>query len=433
MSDASRTAPAEAAGREQEALMGKTLQAETALRSWPAEGWTRVPFWVYTDPAIFEREMEKFFYGPTWNYVALDCEVPEPGSFKRSWIGTRQVIVVRQKDGGIGVLENRCAHRGARVCWQNRGQVDSFTCPYHQWNFALDGKLQGVPLKRGALGKGGMPPDFDVKQHGMNALSVHNEGGAVFASFHPSPPSFADYCGPQMHGYVKRLFHGRPLKLLGYNRQLIPANWKMYIENLKDPYHATLLHSFLITFGLWRADTQSETIPTEGGRHGIMISMNVGKKESDATSEIKRFKNKLELADKDSVTPMREFDDGKVVGLTLFPSVVLHQQANTLGMRHIIPRSTGEFELAWTYYGYADEDPALTRLRLRHMNLYGPAGFVAMEDGEVMSECQLGATDYGHRLAVLEMGGRETEPQDHMVTEVLIRAFYRWYREEMEL
>jgi anthranilate 1,2-dioxygenase large subunit len=288
-----------------------------------------------------------------------------------------------------------------------------------------------VPLKRGALGKGGMPADFDVKQHGMNTLSVHNEGGAIFASFATDPPSFADYCGPEMLGYVKRLFHGRPLKLLGYNRQLIPANWKMYIENLKDPYHATLLHSFLITFGLWRADTQSESIPTEGGKHGIMISRNVGKKESAATSEIARFKNKLELIDKDSVTPIREFDDGKVVGLSLFPSVVLHQQANTLGMRHIIPKNTGEFELAWTYYGYADEDPAITRLRLRHMNLYGPAGFVAMEDGEVMSECQLGAHEYGHRVAVLEMGGRDTAPQDHMVTEVLIRAFYQYYRETM--
>jgi anthranilate 1,2-dioxygenase large subunit len=413
--------------------MGKTLQAETATRTWPEEGWTRIPFWVYTDPGLFEREMDRFFYGPTWNYVALDCEVPEPGAFKRSWIGQRQVIVVRKADGDIAVLENRCAHRGARVCWQNKGRVDSFTCPYHQWNFALDGKLQGVPLKRGALGKGGMPADFDTSQHAMKSLRVHNEGGAIFATFDPSAPSFADYCGPQMHGYVKRLFGGRPLKLLGYNRQLIPSNWKMYIENLKDPYHATLLHSFLITFGLWRADTQSETIPTEGGKHGIMISRNVGKKESDATSEIKRFKNKLDLADKDSVTPMREFDDGKVVGLSLFPSVVLHQQANTLGMRHIIPKGVDSFELAWTYYGYADEDPALTRLRLRHANLYGPSGYVAMEDGEVLVECQQGASGYGHRQAVLEMGGRDVEPQDHMVTEVLIRAFYKWYREEMAL
>jgi anthranilate 1,2-dioxygenase large subunit len=413
--------------------MGKTLQAETAARTWPQEGWTRVPYWVYTDPAIFAREMDTFFYGPSWNYVALDCEVPEPGSFKRSWIGERQVVVVRDKDDSIHVLENRCAHRGARVCWTNKGQVDSFTCPYHQWNFALDGKLQGVPLKRGALGKGGMPADFDTRQHAMKSLSVHVEGGSIWASFDPAPPSFADYCGPDMLGYVQRLFHGRKLRLLGYNRQLIPANWKMYIENLKDPYHATLLHSFLITFGLWRADTQSETIPTQGGRHGIMISRNVGKKESAATGEIKRFKNQLELADKDSVTPLREFDDGKVVGLSLFPSVVLHQQANTLGMRQIVPKGVDSFELAWTYYGYADDSPELARLRLRHMNLYGPAGYVAMEDGEVMSEAQLGATGYGHRCAVIEMGGRDVEPQDHMVTEVLIRAFYKWYREEMGL
>ena len=70
-----------------------------------------------------------------------------------------------------------------------------------------------------------------------------------------------------------------------------------------------------------------------------MISRNVGKKESAATSEIKRFKNKLDLIDKDSITPRREFEDGKVVGLSLFPSVVLHQQANTLGMMIASPDS----------------------------------------------------------------------------------------------
>jgi anthranilate 1,2-dioxygenase large subunit len=161
----------------------------------------------------------------------------------------------------------------------------------------------------------------------------------------------------------------------------------MYIENLKDPYHATLLHSFLITFGLWRADTQSESIPTEGGKHGIMISRNVGKKtETTGTGEIKRLKNAMVLADMDTVTPRQEFDDGKVIGLSLFPSVVLHQQANTLGMRHIIPKGPHSFELCWTFYGYADEDAALTRLRLRHANLYGPAGYVAMEYGEVLVE-----------------------------------------------
>jgi anthranilate 1,2-dioxygenase large subunit len=135
----------------------------------------------------------------------------------------------------------------------------------------------------------------------------------------------------------------------------------------------------------------------------------------------------------DSVTPRREFEDGKVVGLCHFPTVVLHQQANTLGMRHIIPKGVDSFELSWTYYGYEDEDEAMTRLRVRHANLYGPAGYVAMEDGEVLAESQLGTHGYEHRAAVVEMGGRDVAPQDHMVTEVMIRAFYKHYREALGL
>ena len=257
--------------------MGKSIGAETPIRAWPKEGWTRIPFWIYTDPDLYKRELDTFFYGQTWNYVALDCEVPEAGSFKRSWIGERQVVVVRGEDNKIHVWENRCAHRGARVAWQNKGRVESFTCPYHQWNFALDGKLQGVPLRRGVLGKGGMPPDFDSSEHKLAPLRVHVEGGSIWASFSNDGPSFADYCGPDLFALMQRMFPGKGLRLLGYTRQLIDSNWKMYMENLKDPYHATLLHSFLITFGLWRADSQSESIPTEGGRHGIMTSRNVGK------------------------------------------------------------------------------------------------------------------------------------------------------------
>ncbi len=409
-----------------------TVGMPSAQRNWPQEGWTRVPFWVYTDPEIYQRELETFFYGPTWNYVALECEIPEKGSYKRSWIGERQVVVVRGENDQVHVWENRCAHRGARVCWKNKGKEESFTCPYHQWNFGLDGKLQGVPLKRGVLKQGGMPADFDNSQHGLKALSVHVEGGSIWASFSPDPLPFAEYCGEEVITNLRRQFPGKKLTLLGYNRQLIPGNWKLYFENLKDPYHATLLHSFLITFGLWRADTQSQSIPGDSG-HSVMVSRNVGKKKADANAEIARFKEALELHDLDTVTPRTEFDDGKVVAITHFPSAVIHQQANTFGMRHVIPKGTDSFELAWTFFGYEDDDDEMTRLRVRHANLYGPAGYVAMEDGEVLSESQHGAHHYGHRAAVVEMGGRDVEKQEHMVTEVLIRAFYKHYRELMGL
>jgi anthranilate 1,2-dioxygenase large subunit len=395
--------------------MEEPLNKANNDRAWPKEGWSRVPFWVYTDPDLYKRELDLFFYGRSWNYVALECEIPEKGSFKRSWIGERQVVVVRGENDSVHIWENRCAHRGARLCWKNKGKEESFTCPYHQWNFALDGKLQGVPLKRGVLKKGGMPPDFDNTTHSLTKLQVHVENGTIWASFHSNPPLF-----------------GRKLKLLGYNRQLIPSNWKLYIENLKDPYHATLLHSFLITFGLWRADTQSESLPTVSG-HSLMMSRNVGKKKTDVNDGMTRFKDSLDLHDKDSVTPLREFDDGQVVAITHFPSVVVHQQANTFGMRHIIPKGIDSFELAWTFFGYEDDSEEMTRLRIRHANLYGPAGYVAMEDGEVLSESQAGAHHADAFNAVLEMGGRDVEPQDHMVTEVLIRAFYKHYREAMGL
>jgi anthranilate 1,2-dioxygenase large subunit len=410
--------------------MGKSLNAETGQRVWPKEGWTRIPYWVYTDPDLYRRELDLFFYGRSWNYVALECEVPEKGSYKLSWIGERQVVVVRGENDQIHVWENRCAHRGARLCWKKKGKEASFTCAYHQWNFALDGKLQGVPLKRGVLKKGGMPPDFDNAEHGLTRLQVHLEGGTIWASFHPDPLPFEEYSGAEVMTNIRRQFPGRKLRLLGYNRQLIQSNWKLYFENLKDPYHATLLHSFLITFGLWRADTQSESIPVGEG-HSIMVSRNVGKKTADAGGEIARFKDALNLNDSDTVTPRNEFEDGKVVAITHFPSVVVHQQANTFGMRHIIPKGVDSFELAWTFFGYEDDDAEMTRLRVRHANLYGPAGYVAMEDGEVLSESQNGAHHADDFSAVLEMGGRDVAPQDHMVTEVLIRAFYKYYREAM--
>src|SRR3546814_16222018 len=93
-------------------------------RRWPKEGHTRIPNWVYTEPGVFRKEMDVFFGGKTWNYVGLDCEVPEPGCYKRNWIGDRPVIMVRTQTGEVTVLENRCAHRRAQICWRNTGQVE---------------------------------------------------------------------------------------------------------------------------------------------------------------------------------------------------------------------------------------------------------------------------------------------------------------------
>jgi anthranilate 1,2-dioxygenase large subunit len=105
------------------------LGGGTAIRRWPEEGIGRIPNWVYTDPEIFARELDRIFGGPSWLYACLEAEIPNPGDFKRSRLGTREVVAVRGEDGAIRVHVNRCAHRSMQFCSANRGHVKEFMCP----------------------------------------------------------------------------------------------------------------------------------------------------------------------------------------------------------------------------------------------------------------------------------------------------------------
>ncbi|MDB6000980.1 MAG: putative aromatic-ring-hydroxylating dioxygenase, alpha subunit, partial [Rhizobacter sp.] len=220
---------------------------------WDTDGTSRIPFMAYIGGAQHEKELERFFYRKHWCYVGLEAEIPNPGDFKRTVIGERSVLLVRDAKGGINVVENVCAHRGMEFCRERHGNRKGFVCPYLQWSYTLQGDLLGVPFRRGVKqdGKfnGGMPEDFNTAEHGLNKLKVATRGGVVFASFDPEVESLEDFMGPAILGYFDRLFNGRKLTLLGYNRQRIPGNWKLMQENIKDPYHPGLLHTWFVTFG----------------------------------------------------------------------------------------------------------------------------------------------------------------------------------------
>ena len=215
--------------------------ADGPPRSWPGDDTSRIPFWAYTRDDVYQRELERLFYKAHWCYVGLEAEVPMPGDFIRTVIGERSVILVRDADGQLNVVENRCAHRGMRFCRAKSGNRADFICPYHQWSYSLKGDLQGVPLKRGVRQEGqwlgGMPADFKNSEHGLTRLRVAARGGVVFASFDADVEPFEDFMGSAMLGYFDRLFNGRKLTLLGHSRQRIPGNWKLMQENIKDPYH----------------------------------------------------------------------------------------------------------------------------------------------------------------------------------------------------
>ena len=160
-----------------------------------------------------------------------------------------------------------------------------------------------MPFRRGVKqdGKvnGGMPKEFKTEDHGLNKLKVATRGGVVFASFDHEVESFEDYLGPDILSYFDRLFNGRKLTILGYNRQRIHGNWKLMQENIKDPYHPGLLHTWFVTYGLWRADNKSELKMDEQFRHAAMISTRgTGGAKADVTQGVTSFKKNMEIQDK---------------------------------------------------------------------------------------------------------------------------------------
>lgn len=407
---------------------------------WESEGTSRIPFWAYTDEALYKKELERFFYDNHWCYVGLEAEIPNPGDFKRTVIGERSVIMTRDLEGGINVIENVCAHRGMQFCRERSGNKKELVCPYHQWNYSLKGDLQGVPFLRGVKRdgqvQGGMPKEFKTKENHLNKLRVATRGGVVFASFNHDIESFEDFLGPEILGYFDRLFNGRKLTILGYNRQRIPGNWKLMQENIKDPYHPGLLHTWFITYGLWRADNKSSLRMDDKHRHAAMISTRGNAQaKNEVTSGVTSFKESMEIKDKRLLDIVHEpwWGEPTAVMMTIFPSVIFQQQVNSVSTRHIQPSGPGAFDFVWTHFGFEDDTPEMTQRRLVQANLFGPAGFVSADDGEVIEFSQSGFEQKPYHRAVAELGGYGVEDTEHMVTETLIRGMYEYWRKVMEV
>ncbi len=408
----------------------------TQTLDWPAADCSRVPYPVFYRQDVFDREQQRLYRGDVWNYLALEAEIPKPGDFKRTYVGKTPVVVTRDQDGNLNAFVNRCAHRGAIVQREERGNQADFRCIYHQWCYDHKGDLLGLPYRKGVKGVGGYPADFDVKQHSLEKLHVSSYRGLIFATYSNSVEPIEEYLGESLRGFLDSRFR-KPIKVLGNMRQTIPSNWKLYYENVKDAYHAGLLHLFHASFGIYRSTQKGGCLMNDRKHSSVLYNIggDYDKKEARKHYEgQEKFDEGYDLADP---AFMRVYDDhGDGVAnmiMSIFPSLVVQQIHNTFATRHIRPRGPDSFELYWTYLGYEDDDEELTRHRLRQANLVGPAGYISMEDGEATSLVQQAIThaDDGH--SVIELGGRgPIEDTDYLVTEVPMRGFWKEYTRVMD-
>ena len=404
-------------------------------RTWPSEGATRVPYWVYQDEDLYREEQAKIWRGDTWSYLCLEAELPAPKSFVTAFVGDMPVVVTRDARGELHAWENRCAHRGALVCMQPRGSAERFSCIYHNWTYDHAGNLTSVAFRKGIGGKGGMPADANPESQAPKQFRIETIGGLVFGSLSQDVPPLETYVGPEVLPRLKRVLK-KPLKVLGAYTQVLPNNWKLYMDNTKDTYHASLLHLFFTRFRINRLTQGGGVFVSQDGAHHCTYTEMI-EDQGDAYERggmRSAGTEKFSLENPEVLQQVDEFGDRVSIQiLTLFPGFVLHQIRNSLAARQVVPKGVGRTELHWTLFGFADDDEDMTRRRLLQANLVGPAGFISMEDGAATGFVQRGVAGSPERASVIEMGGAGVGSGDSRLTETAVRGLWKAWRRHMQI
>jgi anthranilate 1,2-dioxygenase large subunit/terephthalate 1,2-dioxygenase oxygenase component alpha subunit len=408
------------------------MAATSQYKAWPEAGLTRVPYWVYQDADLYRDEMASIFHGRTWNFLCLDAELPAPNTYRLSEVGDMPVVVTRDAEGVLHAFENRCAHRGSILAHKPAGAAREIACVYHNWTYDLTGKLTGVAFRRGIKGSGGMLPDAEPESNAPRRLVVENFHGLVFGTLAADMPPVAQYLGADVAAKVRRVMKG-PVKPLGGYSQMLPNNWKLYMENVKDTYHASLLHLFFTTFRINRLSQRGGVIVGgDGGCHVSYTITDAAKSDEYEKAGMRSAATGFELEAPQLLNSVDEIGDGVSVQIIgVFPGFVLQQIKNCLAVRRVVPRGLHSTELFWTAFGYTDDDEKLLNLRLAQANLIGPSGFISMEDGAATGFVQRGVIAAGDFDAVVEMGGRDVATNESRVTETSVRGFWQAWRARM--
>lgn len=403
----------------------------------------RVAGTLYSDPALFEREMDRIFHR-TWVWVAHESEIAKAGDFKMAWVGRRPVIVTRDRRGGINVLLNRCRHRGASVCETPKGNGNGFTCPYHAWSYALDGTLRGIPYPEG------YEDVVEKKDLPLQRLRVGTYAGMIFASFDPDIEPLEDFLGGARL-WIDRFMKqgaGYPIKVQGEHRFRFNGNWKIQLENTTDWYHFPIVHrSWMSSVDAETASMLSimtdETAVTHALGNGHSVSVSVAEHADldvdDGAEKLQdRFGHIVEELSKDmppeKVRRIVRSLHGAGFNLNLFPNVAMSMAF----FRVLRPLSVAETEIRHVALGLDGGPEIVNRERLRiHEHFQGPFGFGSPDDAEAWNRVQRGVAGGAEMPILVNRGLGREKPDDlgqatsHATDETGMREAYAMWKRMM--
>jgi benzoate/toluate 1,2-dioxygenase alpha subunit len=346
---------------------------------------------VYTDPALFEMELERLFHRG-WVYVGHTSEVAQPGSFKTTRLGRRPLLLSRDEAGALHVLLNVCRHRGATVCREATGQAASFACPYHGWVYGLDGGLRGISERAG------YPAGFGADLGGLPRVPrVAEYRGLIFASLSAAGESLEDWLGGA-RAYVDLWADLSPTGRVAVrpaHRYGYAGNWKFQVENTVDGYHPRFVHESAFRtrehFGgrpvrdMASALDQGYTIGFDDRGHSVL--------EWPEGTDNSVTKMPRELADdwvgklRARLGPERTRRVLTRRHVVIVPNLVLMD----VNIRVIQPLAVDRTEVYSHFMAVEDVPDGVNRSRLRDVQgRLGTTGMINTDDAEMFAACQSG-------------------------------------------
>ncbi len=362
----------------------------------PDEGIFRVHRDVYADPELFELE-RKFIFERTWNFLAIEAQLPRPHDFVTAYIGNSPILLSRDARGKLGAFLNVCRHKGAIVCRTDQGNAKHHTCPYHGWVYDAAGK--NVDIKDRTSGS--YAPGFDIEDHNLVPLPrLETYKGLIFGSLSADVPPLQEFLGDI------RVFLDLAMEQGPQGMEFIPGrcvytyngNWKLQLDNGLDAYHLTSTHlSFMDIQARRRAGAgnlearQFDWAKRPAQKAGMFTFphghaafwANQAEPEKrpiyPAVGEIRR-----RLGDVRADWMLK----GRIT--SIFPNMQI-ADAITLMLRTFRPLAVDRTEMRSYCLAPIGEAPELRAWRLRQFeDFFNPGGLATPDDTTVYEDCQRG-------------------------------------------
>ena len=354
---------------------------------------------VYTDPNIFEEEMEKIFYRG-WIYVGHASEIPEPGDFRLKKIGRQSLIMVRDGNGQAQLLLNRCRHRASTVCQSEGGNTKFFRCAYHGWTYRNNGDLVGVSYEDRYDGS------FCKEDYGLLKVPrIEMYRGFIFGSLSPVGITLEEHLGQpakdQIDLFVDLSPEGEIEVRSGVHKYGYKGNWKLQVENSMDGYHPGFTHQTFFDMVQRRTGanlldlftSDSLGLTRDLGNGHVMLDFraynkaNARRMQAAMPTSPEKQSYVEAMVERYGKERAREILTSGGTHLLVFPNLIFIG----VQIRVVQPISAAETEVSLypTLLKGVPQEVNAARLR-GHESFYGPSGMGATDDLEMFERVQMG-------------------------------------------